>query len=158
MAHCAGGRHIRNECCFVACACDRLGPDKLWSMRKVWLTFRALSLGGKCISERMIHCNLFSHIYTYINTYIHLHMNKHICIYARNVITVLLIITCTVQLTVNDCLDEIPLGIALKFFNVYFSRLLSISFHKEAHLALTACYPRVNLVRGIVNWSGVLKS
>ena len=32
MAHRAGGRDISNKCYFAACACDRPGPDKLWSM------------------------------------------------------------------------------------------------------------------------------
>ena len=57
------------------------GPDKLWSMRRVWLTFRELSLWDICTPEQMIHCNLFSHIYTYINTFIRLRTIKHICIY-----------------------------------------------------------------------------
>ena len=35
----------------------------LW---ETWLTFRELSLWDICISEQMIHCNLFSHIHIHI--------------------------------------------------------------------------------------------
>ena len=119
VAHRAGGRDISNKCCFAACACDRPGPDKLWSMRKVWLTFRELSLWDICISEQIIHCNLFSHIYiyTYINTYIRLHINNHICIHiCKECNNILPLGTYTVQLTVNTCLDKISLSVALMYF------------------------------------------
>ena len=79
VAHHAGGCDISNKCCFAASAWDRPGPDNLWSMRKVWLTFQELSLWDICISEQMIHCNLFSHIYKYLHMFAY--KQTYMCLY-----------------------------------------------------------------------------